>query len=360
MTGKYWSESVKSLKPYVPGEQVQGKRVVKLNTNENPFAPSPLVKKAIVDYLGEHASVLRLYPSVDLMALREALAKYHGVDSSQVFVGNGSDDVLAHAFQAFFKQPYPILFPDISYSFYPVYCNLFDIEYQKVALAEDFAIHVDDYLAQRYHHNGGIIIANPNAPTGLALPKAEVLRLVQGNVQSAVVVDEAYVDYGGETVIPLIKAYKNLLVVRTFSKSRALAGLRIGYAVGDASLIQALERVKDSFNSYPVDCLAQVAAIASVEDDGYFEQQRLAVIENREWLTQQLGSIGFSVIASATNFVFATTAKMAAQDIAKLLKERLILVRHFKQPRIDNYLRISIGTRDECEQLICALKEILE
>lgn len=360
MTYRYWSESVKSLKPYVPGEQIQGKTVVKLNTNENPFPPSPLVKKAIMDYLGEHATSLRLYPSVDLMELRQALAKYHGVESSQVFVGNGSDDVLAHAFQAFFRQPHPILFPDISYSFYPVYCNLFHIEYQKVALAKDFSIHVNDYLTQMYHHNGGIIIANPNAPTGLVLPAAEVLRLVQGNMQSAVVIDEAYVDYGGETVIPLIKEYKNLLVVRTFSKSRALAGLRIGYAIGDASLIQALERVKDSYNSYPVDSVAQVAAIASVEDNIYFEKQRLAVIENREWLSQQLGAIGFSVIPSSTNFVFATTSKMAAFDIANQLKEKLILVRHFKQPRIDNYLRISIGTKNECEQLIHALKEILK
>ena len=356
---KYWSDAVKSLKPYVPGEQIKGKKVIRLNTNENPYPPSPMVKKALSDVVGEDATCLRLYPSFDMQELKEVLADYHGVQAGQIFLGNGSDEVLGHVFNALFRQRHPILMPDISYSFYPVYSNLFGIASKRVPLREDFSICVDDYLTSENRLNGGVIIANPNAPTGMPLPAAEVLRLAQKNQQSAVVIDEAYVDYGGETMIPYVKDCQNLLVVRTFSKSRSLAGLRIGYAVGDVSLIQALDCVKDSFNSFPVGTLAQVAAIASVKDDAYFEKHRVAVMQDRQWLSAELQKLEFDVLPSATNFVFATTKRKSATELQELIKQKDILVRYFKQPRIDAYLRITIGTQEECEQLIMALRAIL-
>ena len=356
---KYWSEGIRSLKPYVPGEQVKGKKVIKLNTNENPYPPSPLVKEALLSTIADDGGCLRLYPSFDMRGLKMVLAEYHDVQVDQVFLGNGSDEVLAHVFNALFRQSHPVLMPDISYSFYPVYSQLFGVANKRIPLHGDFSIGVDDYLCAENQANGGIIIANPNAPTGLPLSAAEVLRLVQGNQQSAVVIDEAYVDYGGETMIPYVKTCKNLLVVRTFSKSRSLAGLRIGYAVGDASLIRALECVKDSFNSFPVGTLAQVAAVASVRDDAYFEKYRVAVMRDREWLGAELSKLGFDVLPSATNFLFVTTGKKSAAELQEQVKQKGILVRYFKQVRIDNYLRITVGTHEECEKLVDALRDIL-
>ena len=356
---KYWSGEIKSLKPYVPGEQVKGRKVIRLNTNENPYPPSPKVGEVLLGAIEKDLQGLRLYPSFDMQELKTVLADYHGVRAEQIFLGNGSDEVLAHVFNGLFRHERPILMPDVSYSFYPVYSNLFGIASKRIPLREDFAISIDDYLAPENQANGGVIIANPNAPTGIPLSAAEVVRLVQSNQQSAVVIDEAYVDYGAETVIPYINEYKNLLVVRTFSKSRSLAGLRIGYAVGDVSLIQALECVKDSFNSFPVDTLAQIAAVASVKDDDYFEKRRLEVIDTREWLSASLQDLGFRVLPSATNFLFAMSTKKSAGELQELIKQKDILVRYFKQPRIDNYLRITVGTREECEQLICVLRDIL-
>lgn len=358
VSSKYWSATVKALTPYVPGEQPQGRPVIKLNTNENPYPPSPLVKQALLEKVGEDAADLRLYPSYDAMELKSELAKYHGVRTDQIFLGNGSDEVLAHVFQGLLKHKHPVLFADISYSFYAVYCGLFNIEYEKVPLTEDFHLRVDDYLRSERRANGGIVIANPNAPTGMALPVEEIERLAQMNLQSVVVVDEAYVDYGGQTAIPLIGKMPNLLVVRTFSKSRALAGLRVGYAVGDAALIEALERVKDSFNSYPLDALAQAAAAASMRDDAYFERQKQAVIESRNRLSRQLQDLGFTVLPSSTNFLFASSKKIAAVQLVEQLKARGILIRHFRAPRIDNFVRISIGTEQECDLLVQACQEI--
>ncbi|MGL4666551.1 MAG: histidinol-phosphate transaminase [Saezia sp.] len=356
---QYWSDGIESLKPYIPGEQIKGRRVTRLNTNENPYPPSPMVKEALLKSIGADAEGLRLYPSFAMGDLKDVLAKYHHVQPEQIFLGNGSDEVLGHVFNGLFRHQRPILMPDISYSFYPVYSRLFGIENKCIPLRADFSIGIDDYLTPENQANGGIIIANPNAPTGMPLSADEILRLVKANQQSAVVIDEAYVDYGAETMIPHINAHKNLLVVRTFSKSRSLAGLRIGYAVGDVSLIQALDRMKDSFNSFPVDTLAQVAAIASVQDDGYFEKRRLEVIQSRAWLSAELKKLGFSVLPSAANFVFATTPQKTAAELQEQIKQRDILVRYFKLPRIENYLRITIGTQDECEQLVNVLREIL-
>lgn len=356
---KYWSDAIKLLTPYVPGEQVKGRKVTRLNTNENPYPPSPQVTQSILKALGDNAEQLRLYPSFDMHELKTALANYHHVNPDQIFIGNGSDEILGHVFNALFRRALPVLMPDISYSFYPVYSQLFGIPTKKIPLHEDFSIHVDDYLTPENQANAGIIIANPNAPTGIELPASESLKLIQHNQQSAVVIDEAYVDYGAETVIPYIKDYKNLLVVRTFSKSRSLAGLRIGYAIGDSSLIQALNCVKDSFNSFPVDTLAQVAAIASIHDEAYFQQCRINVIKTREWLVTQLEKLGFSILPSTTNFLFVSTQQKSASELYNSLREKNILVRHFKQPRIENYLRISIGTQQESEELVRALQELL-
>jgi len=360
MSSKFWSDTVKVLNPYVPGEQPQGEQVIKLNTNENPYPPSPLVQQALLKAIGPDGAALRLYPNAESTGVRAELARYHQVLPEQVFLGNGSDEVLGHVFQGLLKHKDPVLFPDVTYSFYTVYCGLFGIEYEKIPVTEDYEVHVDDFLRPERRANGGIVIVNPNAPTGIVLPVSEIARLVEGNPQSVVVVDEAYIDYGGESVIPLVQKYPNLLVVRTFSKSRALAGLRIGYAVGDRMLIEALERVKNSFNSYPVDCLAQVAALASIQDNDYFEQRKNAVIASRDQLRCDLQQLGFVVLPSATNFIFASHPKVQAAALAAELKQRKILVRHFKAPRIDQFLRISIGTQQECDALVTACRDIVK
>jgi histidinol-phosphate aminotransferase len=352
---RFWSDIVHRLTPYVPGEQPALAHPVKLNTNENPYPPSPRVVEAIRRELGEDGASLRKYPDPTARALCEAVAKHHGLRVEQVFAGNGSDEVLAHAFQALLKHDRPIRFPDITYSFYPVYAQLYGVEYETVPLNSDFAIDVDDYRAP----NGGVLLPNPNAPTGRALPLSEIEILLKANPDAPVIIDEAYVDFGAESAVNLIDTYPNLLVVQTTSKARSLAGMRVGFAFGDPALIEALTRVKDSFNSYPLDRLAQAAALASYEDQAWFEESRAKVVSSREKLIAQLQALGFDVVPSAANFVFARHAAHDAATLAAALKTREIFVRHFKLPRIDQHLRISIGTPSECDALVAALSEIL-
>ncbi|MBE2261005.1 MAG: histidinol-phosphate transaminase [Candidatus Accumulibacter sp.] len=355
---RYWSSLVDRLTPYVPGEQPQLANLVKLNTNENPYPPSSRVAAAIAAQLVDGGELLRLYPDPDAGLLKAAIAARFadcGIAAPQVFVGNGSDEVLAHVFMALLRQPLPILFPDITYSFYPVYCGLHDVAYATVALDDDFAIRVDDYAAA----NGGIIFPNPNAPTGCLLPLAAIASLAARHRQAVVVVDEAYVDFGGESAIALVNQHPNLLVVQTLSKAYSLAGLRVGYAVGHVDLIEALERVKNSFNSYPLDRLAIVGAVAAIADREHFETTRQAVIRSREALRGELLALAFEVLPSAANFVFVRHPRRDAAEIAAALRQRGIIVRYFKLPRIDQHLRITIGTDAQCASLIDALREIL-
>lgn len=345
---RFWSDFVHSLEPYVPGEQPRGQNLVKLNTNENPFGPSPKVLEAIRMATTDR---LRLYPVPDGGPLKQAIADYHNVPAECVFVGNGSDEVLAHAFNAFFKHDKPVLFPDITYSFYPVYCQLYGIEFSTVALNHAFQIDITDYKRD----NGGIILPNPNAPTGCLLSLDDIRRLVEMNRDSVVVIDEAYIDFGGETAIPLTQRFPNLLVTQTLSKSRSLAGMRIGFAVGHADLIEALVRVKDSFNSYPLDSLAIAAGVAAYQDDTYFTQCQQQVIKERGWLTQSLQELGFEVLPSAANFVFVRHPRQDAASLASALREKGVIVRHFNKPRIDQYLRISIGNHTENQLLMSQL-----
>jgi histidinol-phosphate aminotransferase len=349
---RFWSSLTHDLKPYVPGEQPRIAELVKLNTNESPFGPSPGALEAI---RAEAADTLRLYPDPQASALRATLAAYHKVRPEQVFVGNGSDEVLAHAFAALLKHDAPLLFPDITYSFYPVYCRLFGIAYETVPLDQAMRIRVADYGRPA----GAIIIPNPNAPTGVALSRADIVTLLQDHPDSPVVIDEAYVDFGAETAIPLIASHPNLLVVQTMSKSRALAGLRIGYAIGDADLIEALTRVKDSFNSYPLGRPAQAGAIASIEDEAYFQESRARVIEGRERLNRGLVQLGFEVLPSSANFVFASHPAHKGAALAAALRERAVIVRHFSAPRITDYLRITVGNDAQIDRLLSALSEIL-
>ena len=346
---KFWSPFVKELVPYVPGEQHKLAKLVKLNTNENPYGPSPKVVAAIQAELND---TLRLYPDPNADRLKQTIAEYHGVKTSQVFVGNGSDEVLAHAFHALFQHGKPLLFPDVTYSFYPVYCGLYGIESEALPLDEQFQIRVEDYARP----NGGIIFPNPNAPTGCLLPLEAIERLLQASPDSVVLVDEAYVDFGGETAISLVNRYPNLLVAQTLSKSRSLAGLRVGFAVGHEDLIEALERVKNSFNSYPLDRLALAGAVASFEDQAYFEQTCNAVIHSREKLVAELKTLGFDVLPSAANFIFARHPQRDGAELAAALREEGVIVRHFKQQRINQFLRISIGTEEQNQALIDALR----
>jgi len=353
---RFWSAVVHGLTPYVPGEQPKLANLVKLNTNEHPYGPSP---RAIEAIRAETGDGLRLYPDPNAERLKAAIAARFDLTADQVFVGNGSDEVLAHAFLALLRHERPLRFPDISYSFYPVYCGLYRIAFETVALDADLAIRVDDYLPQGGDAAGGIIFPNPNAPTGRLLPLAEIERVVAGNPQCVVVIDEAYVDFGGESAIPLVARHPNLLVVQTFSKSRSLAGLRVGFAVGHPELIEALERVKNSFNSYPLDRLAIAGAVAAIEDEAYFTRTCQAVIRTREQLVADLAALGFEVLPSAANFVFARHPNRDAAGLAAALRERAIIVRHFRQARIEQFLRITVGTDEQCALLIGALREIL-
>ncbi len=349
---KYWSQVVQGIEPYVPGEQPQVEGLVKLNTNESPYPPSPKVAEAITENV---INRLRYYPDPNAVKLRESIARYYGVDVTSVFAGNSSDEVLAQTFMAFFQQPEPILYPDITYGFYPVYCQLFGIEANLVPLADDFSIDLTAYQRP----NGGIIFPNPNAPTGLLSTLEQIESLLQANPNSVVVVDEAYIDFGGESAVSLTARYDNLLVVQTFSKSRALAGLRVGFAIGHPELIEGLERVKNSFNSYPLDAIAQAAATAAMDDVAYFTDCRDKVIATRTRVVRALTGKGFTVLPSSANFVMVKPpGNICAADLAARLRDKKVLVRYFAKARISDYLRISIGSDAEMDALLLALTEL--
>ena len=352
---RFWSPVVQTLTPYVPGEQPQMQRLVKLNTNESPYGPSPNALAAINSQTNDD---LRLYPDPEGAAVKQAIAKLHGLNPNQVFLGNGSDEVLAHVFAGLLKQNKPVHFPDITYSFYPVYCKLFGIEYQTIPLGNDFEINPGDYGVP----NGGIIFPNPNAPTGRSITRSEIEKLLAKNKDSVVVIDEAYVDYGTQSCVPLLRGSQcpeNLLVVHTLSKSRALAGLRVGFALGHPTLIEGLERVKNSFNSYPLGRLAQVGAIAAIEDQAYLEVISAKVIQTRTKLVEQLNALGFDTLPSTANFIFTRHPKHSGAKMYQALRDRGIIVRHFQSARIEEFLRITIGTDEQSGELIAALKEIL-
>ena len=349
---KFWSAIAHQVDPYTPGEQPKDQRYVKLNTNENPYPPSAKVLEAM---RGQCDEFLRLYPDPEATVLKGTLASHYGLERKNVFVGNGSDEVLALAFMTFFIQSKPLLFPDITYSFYDVYCKLYGIKYNRLPLDENLAIQVDDYLIE----NGGIVFPNPNAPTGRALALNEIERLLQNNTESVVLVDEAYVDFGADSAVALINRYPNLLVVQTFSKSRSLAGLRVGYGFGSEELIEGLERIKNSFNSYPLDRLAIAGGVSAIEDQVYFEQTRQKIITTREQAVARFESLGFMVIPSAANFLFVSHRQVKAEKLYLDLKSRGVLVRYFNKPRIDNYLRVTIGTDEEMATLFTQLEQCL-
>lgn len=346
MTNPYWSPFVNDLVPYTPGEQPKVTNLIKLNTNENAYGVSPKVLHVLKEGLTDH---LKLYPDPTSYQLCSELAKLHDVDTDCVFVGNGSDEVLGFAFFALLKHDKPVLFPDITYSFYPVYCNLFNIAYNTIPLTEDFEINLQDYENKDCT---GIVITNPNAPTGVLLSTQLIQKYLTDHPNQVVIVDEAYIDFGGESVVSLIKEFPNLLVIRTFSKFYALAGLRVGYAVGNPELIEGIRRVKDSFNSYPLDRLAQTAATEAVKDIQWSIDNAQRIMTNRDHLTQSLKQLGFKVLESKANFIFASPPKIAGATFASQLREKNILVRHFNTPRIKDWLRITVGNEEECKQLI--------
>lgn len=347
-----WEKYVRNVSPYIPGEQPRDKNLIKLNTNENPYPPSPKVEEFL---RGFDYRFLRKYPEPNVSELRAALAKYHAIESDMVFVGVGSDDVLGMSFLTFFNSKKPVLFADITYSFYDVWAELFGISYKKVPLKDDFTLDVSDYCIE----NGGIVIANPNAPTGLALGISDIRRVLDANRDSVVIVDEAYVDFGAESALPLIREYDNLLVCRTFSKSRALAGSRIGYAMGGKKLISCLLAVRNSYNSYTIDSVSGGIALAAISDDAYFKDGIEKIIKTRERTKEKLRELGFSFPDSKANFVFASHKDKKAADIYEKLRAKSIYVRYFNKPGIDNYLRITIGTDEEMDALFAALSEIL-
>ncbi len=347
----YWSENIKNLKPYLPGEQPKEKKYIKLNTNESPYPPSPRVLEAIKNAANED---LRLYPDPECGVLCETIASYYNLRKQQVFVGNGSDEILAFSFLAFFDNEEPILFPDITYSFYPVYASLFNIDYITIKVNEDFSIPVDGF----FQKNGGIIIPNPNAPTGKYLELESVVSIISKNPNRVVVIDEAYIDFGGESAVRFINEYNNLLIIQTFSKSRSLAGLRLGFAIGNEDLIKGLNVVKNSFNSYTVDRLALAGGCEAILDDEYFKETRRRVIKTREEVIFKLKELGFGVIDSKANFIFITHPEINAALLFQKLKDNGVLVRHFNNPGIDNYLRVSIGKEEEMAEFIDNIKDI--
>jgi histidinol-phosphate aminotransferase len=348
---RFWSPIVHNLSPYVTGEQPKRDDIVKLNTNENPYPPSPRVKAAIASA----ADRLRLYPDPRATLLCETIAAHYDVEPDQVFVGNGSDEVLAHTFQALLKHDAPLLFPDVTYGFYPVYCRLYGIRYEEVPLDAEMRVQIADYRRPC----SAILFANPNAPTGIELPRDAIETLLAEHPEQLVVIDEAYVDFGGESAMPLIARHDNLLIVQTLSKSRALAGLRVGFAIGQRPLIEALERVKDSFNSFPLDCLAVAGAVAAIEDDAWFQDTRARIIASRESLIRDLSELGFAVLPSVANFVFARHRRHSGAELAAKLRERGVLVRHFQKPRIAEYLRITVGTQDQCSRLVSLTRSLI-
>ena len=352
-----WSPGIADLKPYTPGEQPKVNGLLKLNTNEHPYGPSP---KALIAMREAITDQLRLYPDPSATRLRQTIAQRYRLHEDQIFVGNGSDEVLAHAFFAFFRRPGPLLFPDISYGFYPVYCGLYGITPKRIALDDHFCVVPSDYASEASKNATGIIFPNPNAPTGQALTLDQVKSIVQANPNCVVLVDEAYVDFGADSAASLIPDLPNLLVVHTLSKSRSLAGMRIGYAMGHTDLIDALNRVKDSFNSYPLDQIAQVGAVAALEDETYFQWATDQVIQARKKMTADLTALGFQVLPSQANFVFARHPKIPGLELTKLLRKEAILVRHFNLPRIDDFVRITVGTFDECERLKETVRKLFD
>lgn len=352
MSNPFWSDVVSVLEPYVPGEQPVIENLVKLNTNENPYGPSPRAVAAMQSAIGDD---MRLYPAPNAERLKNAIGEFYGVDPTCVFVGNGSDEVLAHIFHGLLKHDKPILFPDITYSFYPTYCKLYGIDFEAVPLNDGLAIDLADYQRS----NGGIIFPNPNAPTGRLLALEAIEQLLLNNTQSVVVVDEAYIDFGGQSAAPLINKYPNLVVVQTLSKSRSLAGLRVGLAVANPELVEALERIKNSFNCYPLSRIAIAGAVAAFEDKKYFEQTCHQVIDSRDKLMANLERLNFEVLPSAANFVFTCHSDKSGTELLSALRERGVVVRHFDKPRIDQYLRITVGTDQQNQRLIDALTEIL-
>lgn len=354
---RFWSDHVVDLAPYTPGEQPKVANLLKLNTNEHAMGPSLRALEAIRAAINDD---LRRYPDNDSTALRRAVAGLHGLEIEQVFPGNGSDEVLAHIFNALFRHAdRPLFMPDISYSFYRTYCQLYGIPYRAIPLADDFSIRVADYTGPHEVTPAGIIFANPNAPTGIALGLADIRAIAVANPDIPVVVDEAYVDFGAESAMALLHECSNIVVVHTLSKSRALAGLRVGFAIADKEIIEGLVRVKDSFNSYPLDSIAQVGATAALQDTSYFEHTRKAVMHARENLTQQLVALGFEVLPSAANFVFTRHPEHDGAALSRALRAHGILVRHFNLPRIDQFLRITVGTPEDCTRLCNTLSDIL-
>lgn len=347
-----WTKNLRNIEPYVPGEQSKDKDIVKINANENPYPPSPKAIEALKSF---DTNKLRFYPSANSTKLKEAIAKYYKVDVSNVFVGNGSDDVLAVAFQSFFNSEKPIAYPDLTYSFYPVWCSLFGIKYKNYPVGDDFRINPEDYKEK----NGGVVIPNPNAPTSLGEDLDFVEKILNYNQDSVVIIDEAYVDFGGTSSIPLINKYENLLVTGTFSKSRSLAGLRIGFAIGSKALIDVMEAVKNSYNSYTVDSLSIEMGAASIEDDEYFKSTRQKVIKTRERVTLELEKLGFDVLDSQTNFIFATHNKHNMKSLFEYLKTQKVFIRYFSLPRIENYVRITIGTNEEMDIFLEKTKEFI-
>lgn len=353
---RLWSSHIRQLTPYVPGEQPKHSHLCKLNTNENPFPPSPKVAEAITQVLKNQADNLRLYPAPESDELRIEMAKVYHLQPNQIFVGNGSDEVLAHIFACFFVKDKPVLTPDIGYSFYPVYADTFKINLMKIPLDNHFSLNIEDYQQPC----DGIIFANPNAPTGILLSLADIEKLLQKHKDSVIVVDEAYIDFApeGSSAVQLINTYDNLIVTQTFSKSRSLAGLRVGMAFANPSLIEALNRYKNSFNSYPLDRLAQAGAIASLQDTDYFIEHCQKVIHLREILVDNLQKLGFNVLPSQANFVFARPSIGDAETIANALRQQGIIVRYFKSPRIHEFLRITVGTEEQNNRLIHQLQQL--
>lgn len=346
-----WEEQVRRVVPYIPGEQPKQKGIIKLNTNECPYPPSPLVKQKAAEFQTDD---LRLYPDPDASLLVKTLADYYGVKEEQVFTGVGSDDVLAMSFLTFFNSDKPICFPDITYSFYDVWADLFHIPYRCPALDEEFRLKKEDYLCE----NGGIVIPNPNAPTGLSEGLDTIEEIVAGNPDSLVIIDEAYVDFGGESAMGLVDKYENLLVVQTFSKSRAMAGIRIGFAVGSSKVIRYLKDVKFSFNSYTMNAPSIAWGAASILDDGYFKETVGKIINTRERVKKELKELGFTFPDSRSNFLFASHKSIPAAELFEALKQEGIYVRYFNKPRINNYLRITIGTDEEMDRLLTFLKKV--
>lgn len=352
MNNRFWNEKTKNLTPYVPGEQPKV-QCIKLNTNENPYPPSPLVQKAIREF---DCEVLRKYPDPSGTKLKDVISDYYGIGTDRIFLGNGSDEILAFAFQAFFDSNGTIAFPDITYSFYPVYANINDIPVKRIPVKDDLSISIEDYM----DFPGGVVIANPNAPTGRYLELSQIRKLLASNPDRLVIIDEAYIDFGGESSICLLEEFDNLLVVQTVSKSRSLAGLRVGYAFGSTSLIKALECIRDSFNSYTLDTLSQTLAIKAFEDGEWFERTRAEIIATRERFVAKMETLGFVVLPSMSNFIFTTHTKFSANRLYELLREKGILVRYFKDKTIDRFLRITIGTDEEMQVLVSTISEILE